>query len=158
MAKIGAVARRAPRRPDHLDGPCRDTVLFSILAEEWPIHGWLIIDKPVGPGSTQVVSAVKRALRDGGYPKLKVGHGGTLDPLASGVLPVALGEATKLCGPECWMRTRFYDFTIGSERDEHAGCGGGGGGNSDVRPSLRGGGGAAAFTGVIEQVPPAYPR
>ena len=58
------------------------------------MHGWLIIDKPVGPGSTQVVSAVKRALRDGGYPKVKVGHGGTLDPLASGVLPVALGEAT----------------------------------------------------------------
>ena len=60
------------------------------------LHGWLIIDKPVGPTSTQVVGAVKRALREGGYPKVKVGHGGTLDPLASGVLPVALGEATKL--------------------------------------------------------------
>ena len=54
------------------------------------LHGWLIIDKPVGPGSTQIVSAVKRALRTGGYGKYKVGHGGTLDPLASGVLPVAI--------------------------------------------------------------------
>jgi tRNA pseudouridine55 synthase len=92
------------------------------------IHGWLIIDKPVGPGSTQVVSAVKRALRDGGYPKLKVGHGGTLDPLASGVLPVALGEATKLCG-RMLDADKIYEFT-GSVRsgDEHAGCGRGGGG------------------------------
>ena len=63
------------------------------------MHGWLILDKPVGPGSTEAVSAVKRALRAGGYGKIKVGHGGTLDPLASGVLPVALGEATKLAGP-----------------------------------------------------------
>ena len=52
----------------------------------------------VGPGSTDIVSKVKRALRDGGYGRMKVGHGGTLDPLASGVLPVALGEATKLAG------------------------------------------------------------
>ena len=75
------------------------------------MHGWLIIDKPVGPGSTQIVSAVKRALRDGGYPKVKVGHGGTLDPLASGVLPVALGEATKLCG-RMLDSDKAYDFTI----------------------------------------------
>ena len=47
------------------------------------LHGWLIVDKPVGPGSTQIVAAVKRALREGDYPKVKVGHGGTLDPLAS---------------------------------------------------------------------------
>ena len=46
------------------------------------MNGWLVIDKPVGPGSTEVVSAVKRALRAGGYPKLQVGHGGTLAPLA----------------------------------------------------------------------------
>ena len=63
-----------------------------------PLHGWLILDKPVGLGSTQAVGAVKRALREAGKPKLKVGHGGTLDPLASGVLPIAIGEATKLAG------------------------------------------------------------
>ena len=59
------------------------------------MHGWIIVDKPLGLGSTQVVSAVKRSLRQGGYGKFKVGHGGTLDPLATGVLPVAVGEATK---------------------------------------------------------------
>jgi len=42
------------------------------------LHGWLIIDKPLGPGSTDIVSAAKRALRNGGYAKGKVGHGGTL--------------------------------------------------------------------------------
>ena len=59
------------------------------------MHGWIILDKPLGLGSTQGVSAVKRALREGGYAKAKVGHGGTLDPLATGVLPIAVGEATK---------------------------------------------------------------
>ena len=76
------------------------------------MHGWLIIDKPVGPSSTQVVGAVKRALREGGYPKVKVGHGGTLDPLASGVLPIALGEATKLSG-RMLDADKVYEFTIG---------------------------------------------
>ena len=55
-----------------------------------PIHGWLVIDKPVGMSSMQVVSRVRRATG-----AAKAGHAGTLDPLASGVLPVALGEATK---------------------------------------------------------------
>jgi len=76
------------------------------------LHGWLVLDKPEGLGSTQAVSAVKRALRDGGYPKVKVGHGGTLDPLASGVLPIALGEATKLCG-RMLHSDKMYEFTIG---------------------------------------------
>ena len=82
------------------------------------MHGWLIIDKPVGIGSTQVVGAVKRALREGGYPKVKVGHGGTLDPLASGVLPIALGEATKLSG-RMLDSDKVYEFTIkfGEETD-----------------------------------------
>ena len=75
------------------------------------MSGWLVIDKPVGPGSTQVVSAVKRALREGGYPKVTVGHGGTLDPLASGVLPIALGEATKLSG-RMLDADKVYAFTI----------------------------------------------
>jgi tRNA pseudouridine55 synthase len=74
------------------------------------VHGWIILDKPLGLGSTQAVSAVKRALRTGGYPKLKVGHGGTLDPLASGVLPVAIGEATKLAG-RLLDSDKVYEFT-----------------------------------------------
>src|SRR3954471_23570179 len=82
------------------------------------LNGWIIIDKPVGLGSTQAVSAVKRALRDAGEPKTKVGHGGTLDPLASGVLPIALGEATKLAG-RMLDATKAYEFTIkfGQETD-----------------------------------------
>ena len=77
-----------------------------------------IANKPVGPGSTQMVSAVKRALREAGEPKTKVGHGGTLDPLASGVLPIALGEATKLAG-RMLDATKDYEFTIrfGEETD-----------------------------------------
>jgi tRNA pseudouridine55 synthase len=55
-----------------------------------PVHGWIAFDKPVGMTSTQAVAAVRRAAN-----AEKAGHGGTLDPLASGVLPLALGEATK---------------------------------------------------------------
>jgi tRNA pseudouridine55 synthase len=76
-----------------------------------PLHGWLIFDKPIGLGSTQAVSAAKRALRQGGYGKSKVGHGGTLDPLASGVLPIAIGEATKITG-RMLDADKAYDFTI----------------------------------------------
>ena len=76
------------------------------------LHGWLLLDKPVGIGSTPCVSAVKRALRNSGYAKVKVGHGGTLDPLASGVLPIAIGEATKLAG-RMLDAAKCYDFTIG---------------------------------------------
>ncbi|MBO6528188.1 tRNA pseudouridine(55) synthase TruB [Erythrobacter sp.] len=120
-------------------------------------HGWLILDKPHGLGSTQAVSAVKRVLRLGGYAKTKVGHGGTLDPLAEGVLPIALGEATKLAG-RMLDSDKIYAFTIqfGEETDtldtegeviER----------SDRRPPMAA---IAAvlehFTGDIEQVPPAY--
>ena len=80
--------------------------------------GWIILDKPVGLGSTQAVGAVKRNLREAGYGKVKVGHGGTLDPLASGVLPIALGEATKLCG-RMLDASKTYEFTLafGAETD-----------------------------------------
>lgn len=120
-------------------------------------HGWIILDKPLGLGSTQAVGAVKRNLREAGYGKVKVGHGGTLDPLASGVLPIALGEATKLCG-QMLDASKIYDFTIlfGEETDTldregkvvaatlHRPC-------MDVVMRL-----LPAFTGPIEQVPPAF--
>ena len=76
-----------------------------------PVSGWIILDKPRGLGSTQAVAAVKRNLREGGYAKTKVGHGGTLDPLAEGVLPIALGEATKLAG-RMLDASKIYEFTI----------------------------------------------
>ena len=121
------------------------------------MHGWLIIDKPVGPGSTQIVSAVKRALREGGYSRVKVGHGGTLDPLASGVLPVALGEATKLCG-RMLNAAKEYEFTIafGAETST-LDAEGEVVGTSGRRPSLdQVEAVLPQFTGAIEQVPPTY--
>ena len=81
--------------------------------------GWIILDKPLGLGSTQAVAAVKRNLREAGWGKqVKVGHGGTLDPLATGVLPIALGEATKLCG-RMLDASKVYAFTVrfGAETD-----------------------------------------
>jgi tRNA pseudouridine55 synthase len=121
------------------------------------VHGWIVIDKPVGPGSTQIVAAVKRALREGGYPKLKVGHGGTLDPLASGVLPVALGEATKLAG-RLLDADKIYEFTIrfGEETDtlDAEGAVVATSAKRPTRAELEAV--LPRFTGVIEQVPPAY--
>ena len=62
------------------------------------MNGWIVLDKPLGLSSAQGVAAIKRLLRRAGLPVPKIGHGGTLDPLATGVLPIALGEATKLAG------------------------------------------------------------
>jgi len=121
------------------------------------IHGWIILDKPVGLGSTQAVSAVKRALREAGEPKTKVGHGGTLDPLASGVLPIAIGEATKLCG-RMLDASKSYEFNVrfGEETDT-LDLEGQVVATSDVRPSRdRIEAAIGFFTGEIEQVPPAY--
>ena len=121
------------------------------------MHGWILLDKPLGLGSTQGVSAVKRALREGGYAKVKVGHGGTLDPLATGVLPIALGEATKLAG-RMLDSDKVYDFTIrfGVETDTLDAEGAvvatsevfvdG----ADVEDVL------GQFLGEIDQLPPAY--
>jgi tRNA pseudouridine55 synthase len=119
--------------------------------------GWIILDKPRGLGSTRAVGAVKRNLRQAGFGKVKVGHGGTLDPLAEGVLPIALGEATKLCG-RMLDSDKTYAFTIefGRETDTldaegHVVR------TSDHRPPIAA---IAAvlenFTGAIEQVPPAF--
>jgi len=121
------------------------------------IHGWIVLDKPTGLGSTQAVSAVKRALRDAGKPKTKVGHGGTLDPLASGVLPIAIGEATKLAG-RMLDATKEYEFTIafGKETDT-LDAEGEVIATSSVRPALEQVEAILTrFTGEIEQVPPAF--
>ncbi len=121
------------------------------------MHGWIIIDKPLGLGSTQVVSAVKRSLRQGGYGKFKVGHGGTLDPLATGVLPVAVGEATKLAG-RMLDSDKVYAFTIRfGEQTDTLDAEGPVIATSDVRPTLADVEAVLPrFTGPIAQVPPAY--
>jgi len=122
-----------------------------------PLHGWLILDKPVGLGSTQAVSAVKRALRVAGHGKAKVGHGGTLDPLASGVLPIAIGEATKLSG-RMLDADKAYDFTIefGAQTDT-LDAEGQVVATSAARPTrAQVEGVLPRFTGPITQVPPAF--
>ena len=120
-------------------------------------HGWIILDKSPGLGSTNAVGAVKRAFREAGLGKVKVGHGGTLDPLATGVLPIAIGEATKLAG-RLLDSDKAYDFTVrfGVQTDtldmEGAVVA-----TSDMRPSIRQIEAVLPrFTGEIDQVPPAY--
>ena len=120
-------------------------------------HGWIILDKPVGLGSTQAVGAVKRNLREAGYGKVKVGHGGTLDPLAEGLLPIALGEATKLCG-RMLDASKTYAFTVrfGAETDT-LDLEGKVIATSEVLPARAEVEAVLPrFTGPIEQVPPIY--
>jgi len=81
--------------------------------EKHDVHGWVVLDKPVGMTSTHAVSIVKRL-----FKAKRAGHAGTLDPLASGMLPVALGEATKTV-PFVMDGQKRYRFTVlwGEERD-----------------------------------------
>ncbi|WP_408590396.1 tRNA pseudouridine(55) synthase TruB [Novosphingobium sp.] len=121
------------------------------------VNGWIILDKPHGLGSTQAVAAVKRNLRQAGFGKVKVGHGGTLDPLATGVLPIAVGEATKLAG-RMLDATKEYAFTVqfGRETDT-LDLEGKVIAESDRRPTWSEIEAVLPrFTGPIEQVPPAY--
>jgi len=117
-----------------------------------PVNGWLIFDKPQGMTSTQAVARVKRL-----FEAAKAGHAGTLDPLATGVLPIALGEATKTV-PFVVEGSKEYRFTVrfGAETDTDD-AEGKVVARSDKRPTR-----AEIeaklldFTGEIEQVPPRY--
>jgi len=117
-----------------------------------PVHGWVVIDKPKGMSSSQVVGKVRFLMN-----AQKAGHGGTLDPLATGILPIALGEATKTVGfvmdgkkaYRCWVRFGEARSTDDAEGDVID--------TSGVRPS------AAEieavlgeFEGDVEQTPPIY--
>jgi tRNA pseudouridine55 synthase len=117
-----------------------------------PIHGWIVLDKPQGLCSSRAVGAVRRALG-----AAKAGHGGTLDPLATGVLPVALGEATKTVA---WAMAgrKTYRFALrwGEARstDDAEGAVTA---TSPVRPARAAIEAALGdFVGTILQVPPAY--
>ncbi len=121
------------------------------------LHGFVILDKPLGLGSTQAVAAIKRIARQTGAGKVKVGHGGTLDPLATGVLPIALGEATKLAG-RLLDATKTYDFTLGfGEATSTLDAEGAVVATSAERPTRAELEAVLPrFTGPIEQVPPAF--
>src|SRR5882762_4825075 len=116
------------------------------------VHGWVVLDKPIGMTSTHAVAVVKRL-----FQAKRAGHAGTLDPLASGGLPIAMGEATKTV-PFVMDGRKRYRFTVcwGEERDTDD-TEGRVTRTSDLRPS------AEAirellprFTGLIEQTPPQY--
>ncbi len=116
------------------------------------VHGWVVLDKPVGMTSTHAVSIIKRL-----FSAKRVGHAGTLDPLASGCLPIGLGEATKTV-PFVMDGRKLYRFTIrwGEERDTDD-TEGRAIANSDQRPTpeaIRAL--LPAYIGTIQQVPPKY--
>ncbi|HEX2594590.1 MAG TPA: tRNA pseudouridine(55) synthase TruB [Rhizomicrobium sp.] len=117
-----------------------------------PVHGWVVVDKPEGMTSTQVVGAVRRI-----FDAQKAGHAGTLDPMATGVLAIALGEATKTV-PYAMDAEKTYRFTAcwGESRDSDD-AEGKVTGTSALRPSKAEIEAAIPrFVGEITQVPPAY--
>ena len=117
-----------------------------------PVHGWVVLDKPLGLGSTPAVGRVRRI-----FTAQKAGHAGTLDPLATGILPIALGEATKTV-PYLMDADKAYDFTLAfghetttgdlegeaTETSAHIPS------ESELRAAL------PAFLGEIDQVPPRF--
>ena len=117
-----------------------------------PVHGWVVLDKPLGLGSTKAVAVVRRLL-----DAQKAGHAGTLDPLATGVLPVALGEATKTV-PFLMDAPKGYDFTVRwGEHRETLDVEGDVVATSEARPERADIEAVLPrFVGEIEQVPPKY--
>src|SRR3954471_15134381 len=117
-----------------------------------PVSGWLILDKPVDFGSTEAVSKIKWL-----FNAQKAGHAGTLDPLASGMLPIALGDATKTV-PFVMDGRKIYEFTVtwGEQRstDDLEGQVTANSANrpseADIKALL------PRYTGVIFQVPPQF--
>lgn len=116
------------------------------------VNGWVCLDKPYEMGSTEAVTRIRRL-----FDAQKAGHAGTLDPLASGILPIALGEATKTV-PFMMEAQKVYRFTVNwgvstDSLDREGEIVG----RSDVRPSVEAVVAALpAFTGEIDQVPPAF--
>ena len=117
-----------------------------------PVHGWLAIDKPIDMSSTQVVGKLKRL-----FNAQKAGHGGTLDPLADGILPIAFGEATKTaqwamdCDKEYVFTVEWGSSTASQDKEGEVIA------TSDIRPTreqildvL------PRFIGDIQQVPPKF--
>lgn len=117
-----------------------------------PVHGWLAVDKPVDVTSTQVVGILKRL-----YNAQKAGHGGTLDPLADGILPIAFGEATKTaqwamdCDKEYVFTIEWGASTASQDKEGEVIA------RSDVRPTrAQVEAILPSFVGDIQQVPPKY--
>jgi tRNA pseudouridine55 synthase len=153
MNDTGRVSNAEPRRPARGPrGAGASDGGAAKKAKKRDTHGWIALDKPVGMTSTHAVSVIKHL-----FAAKRAGHAGTLDPLASGCLPIALGEATKTV-PFVVDGRKLYVFTVrwGEERDTDD-AEGRVVAASDRRPD------AAAirallsrYTGTIEQVPPRF--
>ena len=117
-----------------------------------PVHGWVVLDKPLGLGSTQAVGKVRWL-----FQAQKAGHAGTLDPLATGILPIALGDATKTM-PYMVDGAKGYQFTVTwGENTDTWDAEGRVTETSDIRPSKATILAALPeFIGDIEQIPPRF--
>ena len=134
------------------EAPKRRNAAQPRRAQRFEVNGWINLDKPVGVTSTQAVAQLKHL-----FNAKKVGHAGTLDPLASGVLPIAFGEATKTV-PIVQDGAKAYQFTVRwGEESETDDAEGRIVARSDRRP-IREAIEAAlpAFVGVISQTPPTF--
>ncbi|HZS64602.1 MAG TPA: tRNA pseudouridine(55) synthase TruB [Xanthobacteraceae bacterium] len=120
--------------------------------EKRDVHGWVVLDKPVGMTSTHAVSVIKRL-----FSARRAGHAGTLDPLASGCLPIALGEATKTV-PFVVDGRKAYQFTVrwGEERDTDDAEGRVVATGAERPPAEAIAALLPRFTGRVAQVPPRY--
>jgi tRNA pseudouridine55 synthase len=136
----------------NLTPPSMDEASQQRRREKRDVNGWLVLDKPIGMTSTHAVSVAKRL-----YSAKRAGHAGTLDPLASGLLPIALGEATKTV-PFVMDGRKVYQFTVrwGEERDTDDAEGrvvatsASRPSAEDIRALL------PRFSGIIAQVPPRF--
>src|SRR5229473_7503935 len=149
---VDGVPPSAPEPAPPLDRPRRSGKAQQFKREKYDVHGWVALDKPIGMTSTYAVSVIKRL-----FAAKRAGHAGTLDPLASGCLPIALGDATKTV-PFVMDGRKIYRFVVrwGEERDTDD-AEGRVVKSSDTRPTpdaievlLPG------FVGAIEQVPPQF--
>src|ERR1700676_760224 len=132
---------RAGKQPRQTNQPRRD---------KRDVHGWVVLDKPIGMTSTHAVAVLKRL-----FTAKRAGHAGTLDPLASGCLPIAMGEATKTV-PFVMDGRKLYRFTVcwGEERNTDD-TEGGVVASSDQRPAAEAIRALLpAYIGTIQQVPP----
>ena len=125
---------------------------MAVKKRGFPVHGWVVFDKPLGMTSTQAVGKIRRI-----FDAEKAGHGGTLDPLATGLLPIALGEATKTVQWAMDGRKVYrFEVTWGAERttDDMEGEITN---QSDARPTKEGIETILPqFQGIIQQAPPAF--
>jgi tRNA pseudouridine55 synthase len=152
MGAVESPLPKPPRRAGEEAGAAQPRHKKQFKRDKRDVHGWVVLDKPVGMTSTHAVSIIKRLTQ-----AKRAGHAGTLDPLASGALPIALGEATKTV-PFVMDGRKLYRFTVrwGEERDTDD-AEGRVTETSETRPTpeaIRAL--LPSFTGTIQQVPPRF--